>query len=298
MIHGLLPVRKEKGSTSHQVVDQVRSIFKTRKVGHFGTLDPFATGVLLVAVGKVTRFFDFYIKKIKTYSGTIRFGYATTTYDEEGIPMAPDQDVDIRDFNWEKIMAVFKGKISQLPPLYSAKKVGGIPMYKLARRNISVERKPVTVEIHSLEWEALDQRHLWFRALTSAGTYIRSIAHDIGQMAGCGAYLASLQRESVGEFTLAQARSIAEIRAISANGNYLGTLLPLESLLTEYPKLIVNDNAARLVSNGGEVCGQDILAVIPAEEKEFYRVFDEEGVFLALARKKPNSRSFKPVVVL
>ncbi len=298
MINGLLVVRKEQGITSHKVVELVRRIFGTKKVGHFGTLDPIATGVLLVALGKVTRFFDYYVKKEKTYSGLIRFGYATTTHDIEGEPLSDPREIDLNSVDLESIMKGFIGKILQLPPLFSAKKIQGVAMHRLARRNIPVERKPVPVEIHSLDWQVLDRETLGFTARTSAGTYIRSLAHDIGEKTGCGAYLASLQRDRVGEFSCDSAHTIDEIRACVSTGEFHQVLLPMESLLGEYPKVVVNGAAARGVANGMEVPGKDVLAVIPALEAPFYRIFDDEGKFLALACNNPVLRTFKPLVVV
>ncbi len=159
MSHGLILVNKPIHTTSHTIVDRVRKLFNVKKAGHFGTLDPLAEGLLLIGVGHATKFFDFYIKKRKLYSGTIRFGYATTTYDTEGEPLAEEKDADLGQVDIEALLETFRGKQMQTPPIYSAKKFKGKPMYKYARQNIVVELKPVPVEIFSLTGNVLDPKN-------------------------------------------------------------------------------------------------------------------------------------------
>ena len=218
MIHGLIAVNKEKGLSSHAVVAQVRRLFHTKKAGHFGTLDPAATGLLLIALGQATRFFDFYVKQDKLYSGLIRFGYATRTYDSEGPPLAAKQAVDLGRIDLEALLAGFRGKRLQMPPAFSAKKFKGKPLYTYARRDQPVSVAAVEVSIHELTGRVLDNETLEFRALTSSGTYIRSLAHDLGQVVGCGAYLLELKREKIGAFTLEQAVTLGQAEALAASG--------------------------------------------------------------------------------
>jgi tRNA pseudouridine55 synthase len=297
MIHGLVIVNKEKGITSHTVVERARRLFGTKKAGHFGTLDPQATGVMLVALGQATRFFDFYVKQEKLYTGLIRFGYATSTYDSEGTPQGAKQSVDLFQLDLEALLAQFRGGQMQLPPIFSAKKFKGKPLYKYARRNQEVTIHPVAVKIHQLTGRVIDPETIEFAALTSAGTYIRSLAHDLGQKVGVGAFLLELKRERIGSFTLSQARTLDEIDAMVAAGNVLQAVIPIESLLDEYPKMIVNPAGRRCICNGMSLKAADVLKILPAVNNDFFRIFDDEGKLLAIAAKEPHSMTFKSSLV-
>jgi tRNA pseudouridine55 synthase len=298
MIHGLIAVNKEKGLSSHAVVARVRRLFHTRKAGHFGTLDPAATGLLLVALGQATRFFDFYVKQDKLYSGLIRFGYATRTYDSEGEPLGAKQEVDLERIDLEALLAGFRGRQLQMPPAFSAKKFKGRPLYTYARREQPVRIAAAEITIHELTARVLDGETLEFRALTSSGTYIRSLAHDLGQAVGCGAYLMELKRERIGAFTLEQAVTLEQAEALADSGNSLQAVIPIEKLLEEYPKMIVNQAGRRCVSNGMALKASDVLKIFPAASTAFFRIFDDEGKLLAIARKEPQAMSFKPVLVI
>jgi tRNA pseudouridine55 synthase len=298
MIHGLIAVDKEKGISSHDAVARVRRLFHTKKAGHFGTLDPNATGLLLIALGQATRFFDFYVKQDKLYSGLIRFGYATRTYDAEGAPLAPKQPVDLGQLDLESLLAGFRGKLQQMPPAFSAKKFKGKPLYTYARRQETVQVAAVEVTIHELTGRAVDAETLEFRALTSSGTYIRSLAHDIGQTIGCGAYLLELKRERIGRFTLGQAKTLDEIAALETDGKALQAVIPIEKLLDEYPKMIVNQAGRRCVCNGMALKAADVLKIFPAASNDFFRIFDDEGKLLAIVEKEPHCMSFKPYLVI
>lgn len=298
MIHGLIAVDKEKGISSHDAVARVRRLFHTKKAGHFGTLDPNATGLLLIALGQATRFFDFYVKQDKLYSGLIRFGYATTTYDAEGAPLAPKQPVDLGRLDLEALLAGFRGRLLQMPPAFSAKKFKGKPLYTYARRQETVHVAAVEVTIHELTGRAVDAETLEFRALTSSGTYIRSLAHDIGQQIGCGAYLLELKRERIGRFTLGQAKTLDEIAALEADGKALQAVIPIEKLLDEYPKMIVSQAGRRCVCNGQALKAADVLKIFPAASNDFFRIFDDEGKLLAIVEKEPHAMSFKPYLVI
>ena len=298
MIHGLIAVNKEKGLSSHAVVAQVRRLFRTRKAGHFGTLDPNATGLLLVALGQATRFFDFFVKQDKLYTGLIRFGYATNTYDSEGQPLGEWQEVDLGRIDLEALLARFRGKQLQMPPAFSAKKFKGRPLYSYARREQPVSVAAVEVCIHELTARALDGQTLEFRALTSSGTYIRSLAHDLGQAVGCGAYLLELKRERIGAFSLEQAVTLAQAEAMAAAGSALQAVIPIEKLLEEFPKMIVNQAGKRCVSNGMALKASDVLKLFPAASTAYFRIFDDEGKLLAIVEKEPHAMSFKPYLVI
>jgi tRNA pseudouridine55 synthase len=297
MIHGLIVVNKEKGITSHTVVERVRRIFGTKKAGHFGTLDPQATGLMLVALGQATRFFDFYVKQEKLYTGLIRFGFATTTYDSEGTPQAAKQGIDLFQIDLEALLSQFRGAQMQLPPIFSAKKFKGKPLYKYARRHQEVDIKPASVNIHQLTGRVIDHETMEFAALTSAGTYIRSLAHDLGQKVGVGAYLLELKRERIGAFTLQQAQTLEAIEALAAAGKGLQAVTPIEMLLNEYPKMIVNPAGRRCICNGLALKASDVLKIFPAPNTAHFRIFDDEGKLLAIAEKEPQAMSFKSSLV-
>ncbi len=297
MIHGLVVVCKERGISSHDVVARLKKLFRTPRTGHFGTLDPAASGVLLIALGHATRFFDFYVRTEKCYRGVIRFGQATTTYDGEGEPLGAPVAVDLGAMDVEALLAPFRGRIEQLPPPYSAKKFRGKPLYRYARRHQEVERRPARVEIRSLCGRVRGPDQLEFEAVTSAGTYIRSLAHDIGQRAGCGAYLQELRRERIGRFTVEQALPLDEIERRVAASDLLSVVMPFETLLPEFPKLIVTPEGRRGTLNGMPLAPSAVHKFLPAENDEFFRVFDDEGQFLAVYRRTPDSALFRAHIV-
>jgi len=297
MIHGLLVINKVKNFTSHDVVERVRKLFGTKKVGHFGTLDPFAEGVLLVAIGHTTKFFNFYIKKRKLYSGIIKFGFATNTYDGEGEPLAPAKKIDLNQIDIPAVLADFSGKIQQKPPIYSAKKYKGKPLYKYARLDQVPEIKSVEVEIFSLQGEIVDIDQLGFRTLTSSGTYIRSLAHDIGERVGVGAYLLELKRECIGEFDLGSAVKLDELEKCSSIEELLQFVLPIESLLPEFSKIICSEGGREAVLHGRSLSAIDVEKVIRGEDNTNFRLFDNEGKLLAIARKAEDKKAFQPYIV-
>src|SRR4051812_13433427 len=207
-MNGVLIIDKPAGMTSHDVVNRVRRILQERSVGHLGTLDPLATGVLPLVTGNLTRLAQFYGASEKTYEGVIRFGFATDTYDADGIPQGEVQPVQVLLEEIQRHAKPFNGIIEQLPPPFSAKKVKGVPAYRLAREHQEVALKPVQVEIKELEITAAGGDTASFRACVASGTYMRSVAHDLGQRMGCGAHLQSLRRTSLGEFKLDNAHTL------------------------------------------------------------------------------------------
>lgn len=210
-MNGVLIIDKSAGLTSHDVVHRARRILGQRSIGHLGTLDPMATGVLPLVIGSFTRLAQFYLSSEKTYEGTIRFGFATDTYDAEGEATSQPTNVSLSKEEVETVAARFRGLISQTPPPFSAKKIKGVPAYKLARKQREVRLEPVQVEIKEFEILSVDADRVQFRARVGSGTYMRSVAHDMGEALGCGAHLESLRRTSVAEFTLAEAHSLEEV---------------------------------------------------------------------------------------
>ena len=210
-MNGVLIIDKPAGLTSHDVVNRVRRILQQRDIGHLGTLDPMATGVLPLVTGNLTRLAQFYTASEKCYEGTIRFGFSTDTYDAEGEPTSAEQQVILKEEEIEAIAARFRGVIEQTPPPFSAKKIKGIPAYKLARKQQVVILKPVQVEIKKLTILAVEADRARFRTRVASGTYMRSVAHDMGQALGCGAHLESLRRTAVAEFTLEDCHTLDEL---------------------------------------------------------------------------------------
>lgn len=203
--------------TSHDVVSRLRKVTGERSIGHLGTLDPMATGVLPLLLGKYTRLAQYFSSAEKSYTGTIRFGFATNTYDADG---EPEGVCTVHSLSLESIRAAavrFRGELQQMPPPFSAKKIGGTPAYKLARQGKPVELRPATIHIYSFEILSIHEDVAAFAMSVSAGGYVRSVAHELGQDLGCGAHLASLRRTQAGAFTLVEARALEEIEALSGN---------------------------------------------------------------------------------
>jgi tRNA pseudouridine55 synthase len=213
LMNGVLIIDKPAGLTSHDVVNRARRILHERSIGHLGTLDPMATGVLPLVTGSLTRLAQFYTKSEKVYEGTIRFGFATDTYDAEGEPTSLVQEVSLRAEEVETLAARFRGIIEQTPPPFSAKKIRGVPAYKLARQQKEVVLNPVQVEIKEFEILALEADRVRFRARVASGTYMRSVAHEMGRELACGAHLQSLRRTSVAEFDLEDAHTLEQLAA-------------------------------------------------------------------------------------
>jgi tRNA pseudouridine55 synthase len=216
-MNAVLIIDKPAGLTSHDVVNRARRILRERSIGHLGTLDPMATGVLPLVTGNLTRLAQFYTASEKTYEGRIRFGFATDTYDAEGDPTTPPQPVTLIARDLESLAARVRGLITQTPPPFSAKKIKGVPAYKLARQQKPVTLQPVQVEIKEFEILSIEGDRAQFRARVASGTYMRSVAHDMGRELGCGAHLECLRRTAVAEFTLADAHTLNQLADIMSN---------------------------------------------------------------------------------
>src|SRR5208282_1204375 len=214
-VNGLLVIDKPGGITSHDVVNRLRKITGEKSIGHLGTLDPMATGVLPLLMGKFTRLAQYFSNAEKSYTGTIRFGFATDTYDAEGEPAGPDLWPEVaQTLTLDRVRAAaqrFQGEIQQMPPPFSAKKIGGKPAYKLARKGKPVALKPARVRIDAFEIAAMEGAEASFNLNITAGGYVRSVAHELGQDLGCGAHLSRLRRTRAGAFTLADAHTLEEL---------------------------------------------------------------------------------------
>ncbi len=232
-------VDKDEGWTSHDVVAKMRRIANTRKIGHLGTLDPIATGVLPLVIGRATRLAQFYTRGDKVYEAVIRFGFATDTYDRSGSPTSAQMEPSLDAAELESMLDGFRGEILQTPPPVSAKKVDGKRAYDLARQGTLVELAPARVSIHELTLLEVHGAEARLRAYCSGGTYMRSIAHDLGQAMGCGAHLRELRRVSSSEFTLEQAHTIPQLAELAGANRLEEALIPAARMLPELPTVYV-----------------------------------------------------------
>lgn len=252
-MNGVLIVDKSSGMTSHDVVARVRRILGERSVGHLGTLDPMATGVLPLVIGNMTRLAQFYVASEKTYEGIIRFGFATDTYDSEGAQVGEEQPFSVTLDELRDLAKKFQGVIEQIPPPFSAKKVGGVPAYKLARKKKEVSLKAVQVNITQFEIGSLDDARAHFRARVASGTYMRSLAHELGQLAGCGAHLHSLRRTAVAEFSIEEACTLDKLAAAADRGEAEALFIHPRRLLPGLPAVSATDEIAARIRHGRAV---------------------------------------------
>ncbi|HEX4782961.1 MAG TPA: tRNA pseudouridine(55) synthase TruB [Candidatus Sulfotelmatobacter sp.] len=257
-MNGVLIIDKPPGLTSHDVVNRARRILQERSVGHLGTLDPMATGVLPLVTGSLTRLAQFYTASEKTYEGTVRFGFATNTYDAEGEPTTTPQTVTLQAEQVEAVAGRFRGVLEQIPPPFSAKKIHGVPAYKLARRQKDVVLKPVQVEIKEFVILGVEVDRVRFRARVASGTYMRSVAHEMGRELACGAHLESLRRTSVAEFNLEDAHTLEEV-ASAANASKNGSqvlddlFIHTRKLLPRFPSVTADEPTVARIRSGRTV---------------------------------------------
>lgn len=247
---GALVIDKPKGKTSHDVVDAVRHLAGFRQIGHLGTLDPLATGVLVLLLGRATRLVQFYAGRRKRYTAGFRFGFATDAYDSDGEAQGPDTAPVLDAVVLERFAAERIGRFEQMPPAFSAKKVQGRPAYELARKKQPVELKPVEVELFEYKLIEIEGSIARFVIECSSGTYIRSLAHEMGQKLGCGAHLAEITRTAVGEFSQEQAITLEELAEAKEAGEFTDRLIPLESLLQNFPRVNVLPVIEKRVRHG------------------------------------------------
>ena len=290
-MNGILIIDKPAGLTSHDVVNRVRRILQTKSVGHLGTLDPLATGVLPLVVGNLTRLAQFYTSSEKTYEGVIRFGFATDTYDAEGTPTSPPSKVKVSLEEVRALAARFRGVIEQVPPPFSAKKIEGMPAYKLARRHKEFILKPVRVEVKEFEITSAENDRASFRARVASGTYMRSVAHDLGQQMGCGAHLESLRRTSVAEFELADVHTLEELDAATRNGSGEEMFVHPRKVLPQLPCVTANEEMAARVRTGRSV---NLPEFSRAKQ---VKVFQGQRELIAIATRVAGTL-FHPKIVL
>jgi tRNA pseudouridine55 synthase len=289
-VNGLLVIDKPAGMTSHDVVGILRRITGERSIGHLGTLDPMATGVLPLLLGKFTRLAQYFSSAEKSYTGTIRFGFATDTYDAEGEPAGPDSLPVLTLDQVRAAASRFHGEMEQMPPPFSAKKIAGKPAYKLAREGKPVELKAAKVCIANFEITATDGSEASFTMTISAGGYVRSVAHEMGQDLGCGAHLSSLRRTQAGVFTLAEAHTLDELQPLAGNADALEAFcVHPRSLLPEMPSVTGDALALGRLRNGAQ-------ANLPEfSSAPLVKVFAGQNELVGIAKRVAGTL-FQPVV--
>jgi tRNA pseudouridine55 synthase len=312
LFDGALVIDKPRGRTSHDVVEAVRRLLGFRQVGHLGTLDPLATGVLVLLLGRATRFARFYAGRCKRYDTTFRFGFATDTYDADGTPLGPDIPPQLDRAELERLAATLTGRFAQMPPPFSAKKIHGRPAHELARKHKPVELKAVEIEVFEFRLLDVTGSLARFTIECGSGTYIRALAHEMGASLGCGAHLAEIVRTAVGEFTLDQTIGLDEFEQLARAGNAADRILPLGRLLPELPRVNVLPIVERRVRHGSRF--QISLAQIQPGRLEVpqgapaqldagewkparLRVFNQQDQMIAIA-EAIVPRTYQPVVVL
>jgi tRNA pseudouridine55 synthase len=277
--------------TSHDVVARVRRVTGEQSVGHLGTLDPMATGVLPLLVGKFTRLAQFFGTSEKSYAGTIRFGFATDTYDAEGQRVGDAHPMALTAEAVRAEAAKFLGEIEQMPPPYSAKKVDGKPAYKLARAGKTPELKAVKITIEAFAIDGIEGDLARFTMRISAGGYVRAVAHAMGQELGCGAHLASLRRTAVGGFTLGDAVTVDEMERLAADGNLAKRMPHPRTLLPEIPAVTVDEGTVGRIRNGMQVNLPEYSGAA------LVKIFEGQRDLVAVGRRVAGTL-FQPFVVL
>lgn len=273
-MNGILLIDKPEGWTSHDVVAKLRGVLHERRAGHSGTLDPLATGLLVLFFGRATRAVEFAEADVKEYRAGIRFGVTTDTQDITGRVLS-ERNSGFTLEQLDETLRRFRGDILQLPPMYSAIKVGGKKLYEIARRGGEVERSPREIHIFSLERESGADGEIFLNVRCSKGTYIRTLCHDIGQALGCGACMSSLRRTRAGTFDVAQAYTIEQVQRAADSGGVQSLLLPVDTLFSDCGSFTLSSNQEKCLRNGSS------FSTSAPEER--YRAYSQSGEFIALA---------------
>jgi tRNA pseudouridine55 synthase len=293
-VDGVIVVDKPEGLTSHDVVNRMRRLAKTRRVGHLGTLDPMATGVLPLVLERATRLAKFFNASEKSYDATIQFGWSTDTYDRTGARTSDPVAPEFTRADLEQVFERFRGTILQTPPPFSAKKISGTPAYRLARKNVAVELEPVEVQVLALDLLELDGTQARISVRCSAGTYLRGIAHDVGRAVGCGAFLTALRRTSSGEFNASQARTLEALEELAREDALHQALIPSTRVLPEIPNATVDAPTAGAIRQGKD------FRLSPFADRagsKYVKAVSSEGDLIAIGEARlPNL--YHPVLVL
>ncbi len=289
VISGILNIDKPQGWTSHDVVAKVRRLSGQKRVGHAGTLDPMATGVLLVCLGQATRVSEYLMRGRKVYRATVYLGLSTDTYDAEGKVTARAPEVNVTLSQLEEALSALVGRIGQTPPMYSALKHRGTPLYKLARQGKTIERKPRTVEIYEIKLLDWSSPILTIEVACSPGTYLRSLAHDLGQRLGYGAHLSSLIRLASGHFTLDEAIGLDALSEAFATGRWAELIYPLDEALLDFEAITFGSQAERQIRFGQQVQGPK-----PSLSSSLCRAYSTEGKLIALLHYDAQTGLWQP----
>ena len=281
MYHGIINVYKEKGYTSHDVVAKLRGICKQKKIGHTGTLDPDAVGVLPVCLGNATRICDMMTDQDKEYVAGLRLGVVTDTQDASG-KVLEQHEVMVSEKEVREAIGAFQGDVMQIPPMYSALKVGGKKLYELARQGKVIERAPRPVTIHEIEVLKESMPEFTLRVVCSKGTYIRTLCHDIGQKLGCGGIMESLTRTRVGSFGIDKALTLSELEALSREDKLTEHLIPVDRIFLHLPAVTAREESLKALQNGNQLGREAWLWKSDEEPKGQYRVYSHEGRFFGI----------------
>ena len=288
---GVLNIRKEKGFTSFDVVAKLRGILHMKKIGHTGTLDPEAEGVLPVVLGKATKLVDLLTDKQKTYEALLHLGLETDTQDMTGTVLC-EKSVEVSEEEVEAVIRGFVGEYKQIPPMYSALKVDGKKLYELAREGKTVERKARTVHFYEIDIKEINLPYVRFSVTCSKGTYIRTLCHDIGQKLGCGGCMEELLRSRVGRYSLFESHTLAQVEAAVADGTVQDMIDPVEAVLAEYPALYADSYGDRLLANGNPL--SDNL-VSPQHKEGWVRMYASDGTFTGIFQWDAGKKKYYPV---
>ena len=291
MMDGILVIRKEKGFTSHDVVAKLRGILHMKKIGHTGTLDPEAEGVLPIALGKATRLVELLTDREKSYEAVMRLGVTTDTQDMTGT-VQKELPVDVSEEKVREVLQSFLGAQQQIPPMYSALKVGGEKLCDLARKGKVVERQPRPVFFHEICVSEIHLPFVRFSVTCSKGTYIRTLCHDAGEKLGCGGCMESLVRTRAGRFTLDMAHTLSEVEAAVKNGLIDSWIFSIEEVLGEYPALSCKSTADRLLKNGNPLSPEQVCA---QSREGWVRMYDSTGDFVGVFQWKEEKKRYDPV---
>jgi tRNA pseudouridine55 synthase len=303
-MNGVLIIDKPEDWTSHDVIARCRRILKTKRIGHTGTLDPFATGVLVVLVGKATRLARFLDKDEKEYEAVVQLGFETETGDrtgrlkDEGGRRKTEVSKVLENVDWEEVLSEFRGEIEQMPPMYSAKKIKGKKLYELAREGVEIKREPVKIKIHDLEIikdqrsKIKDQRSI--RVSCSAGTYIRTLAEDIGKKIGVGAHLAELRRIRAGKFSIENAVTLEELAEMAENEEVENILVSPGESVSHLPEVILNDEEVKKTVNGMKLFCEKFTAL----DGQAVRMADKEKNLVAVGFYSVKDGFIQPRVVV
>lgn len=278
-MNGILNINKPTGMSSFDVVRVVKKVAKTKKVGHTGTLDPEASGVLPICIGRATKLVDYIMSDYKIYKVELKLGITTDTYDREG-KVLQTSEVNLSNEEVEKVIKSFEGEIDQVPPMYSALKVNGERLYNLARQGIEIERKPRKIHIYNIDIFDMELPIVQFTVKCSKGTYIRSLCYDIGEKLNCGGTMWNLQRTQTGSFSIS---SSVELEQLNSD-NISSYLIPMDMALESYPKIIIDKKYEKLILNGVTIKDNAIIGNM--EIDKLYRVYLGENEFIGIGTKK------------